>query len=77
MFLKFLLTILVIAVVWFGFKYLQRIAELKERRDRLGPGSPGRPSATAKVQDLVQCPVCATWQSGAVVRPCGRTDCPY
>jgi len=77
MFLKFLLTVFLVAFVWFGFKYLQRLAEMKERRGRrAGPAAPPRP-ADSNVQDLVKCPVCATWQAGNATRPCGRADCPY
>ena len=73
---KLLLTAIVIAVVWFGFQYLQRLAELKDRRDRRRAApKPDAPAAT--VQDLVKCPVCGVWQAGDARRPCGRADCPY
>jgi len=76
---KFLLTAVIVAFIWFGFQYLQRLAELKERR-RAGRGPtmppPHRPNA-ANVQDLVKCPICDTWQAGGAARPCGRANCPY
>ncbi len=81
MFGKLLVTIAMVAVIWFGFQYLQRLAELKELR-RLhrsrpsGGGTSPRP-APSQVQDLVKCPACGTWASGSAARRCGRADCPY
>lgn len=78
MFAKVLLTVAVVAFIWFGFKYLQRVAELRAR-----PPSPPSPGATrppapvdSGIQDLAQCPRCSTYRTpgqGA----CGRKDCPY
>jgi len=62
---KFLVTILLICVVWFGFRYAQRLGEIRRR--------PGKPPAVG-VQDLVECPVCRTWRTP---KACGRADCPY
>lgn len=84
MFAKFLLTVAVIAIIWFGFKYLQRIAELRNSRE----ASPGRPPSVDKpprfapvddgdsVHDLVKCPACGTFRSPKL-GPCGQTRCPY
>ncbi|MBX9633787.1 MAG: hypothetical protein K2X44_02295, partial [Magnetospirillum sp.] len=70
-------------IVWFGFKYLQRVAELRGRRDasvRPGPTGDGprfEPVDNGEsVQDLVKCPVCATFRSPKL-GPCGRPQCPY
>jgi hypothetical protein len=80
MFPKLLLTVLLVAIVWFGFQYLQRLAEFKHHRDRLrrgtAPPPPKRP-AESGVQDLVKCPVCDTWQAGNARRRCDRANCPY
>ncbi len=80
MFGKFIVTVAVVAAIWFGFQYLQRLAELQERRRarrmaRATPPPPG--SVSASVRDLVNCPVCGTWQTGGAARACGRKDCPY
>jgi len=79
MIFKFLLTAIIVAFIWFGFQYLQRLAELKaHRRTRRGAAMPPpRRPAAAEVQDLVKCPVCETWQAGGASRSCGRADCPY
>jgi|AGTN01.1.fsa_nt_gi hypothetical protein len=83
MFAKFLLTVAVVAFIWFGFKYVQRVTEL-----RAGKGTPARkpegPSATPhfkpvdggeSVQDLVKCPHCGTFRS-ARLGSCGQPGCP-
>lgn len=83
MFAKFLLTVTVVAIIWFGFKYLQRVAELRGRRDAATPRAPKgdnprfEPVADGEsVQDLVKCPVCSTFRSPKL-GPCGRAKCPY
>ena len=81
MFGKLLVTVTVVAVIWFGFQYLQRMAELKEllrlHRTRAGGRTGVRPPPSSTVQDLVKCPACGTWVAGATARPCGRPGCPY
>jgi hypothetical protein len=67
MFVKFLVTVLLIAVVWFGFRFVQRSAESRRVRRDAPPAPPG-------VQDLAQCRVCGSW---VTPKHCGRRDCPY
>ncbi len=75
MFTKILLTITVVAVVWCGFKFLGRLAELKHRAAAKPDVPPQRQAVEAEV--LVECRVCGTWQSAHAAKSCGRTDCPY
>lgn len=80
MFIKFLLTVAVIAIVWFGFKYLQRVNDLRARAASRPP-APGRPrfepvADGESVQDLVKCPRCSTYRS-AKLGHCGQEGCPY
>ncbi|MBC7951128.1 MAG: hypothetical protein H7Z12_04800 [Rhodospirillaceae bacterium] len=80
MFAKILLTIVAVAIVWFGFKYLQRVTELRERRDARAPaGDKPRFEPVAdgeSVQDLEKCSICNTFRSPKL-GPCGRVNCPY
>ena len=82
MFGKILLTVAVVAIVWCGFKYLGRLAELKHRAgansnpNPVPDGNGARPAA-AEAESLVECRVCGTWQSARGARSCGRPDCPY
>ncbi|MDA8233176.1 MAG: hypothetical protein M0006_17735 [Magnetospirillum sp.] len=77
MFPKLLVTSVIVAIIWFGFRYMQRLAEFRAHHQR---GSRPRPSPGASghgsdAVDLSQCPVCGTWRT---VRAggCGRPDCP-
>jgi hypothetical protein len=81
MFGKFLLTVAVVALIWFGFKFAQRVMAQSRRpqlrRDQAGPKPVFRPDPDGEsVQDLIKCPACSTWRS-AKQGACGRADCPY
>lgn len=87
MFTKILLTIAVVALIWFGFKYVQRMAEMREAQLRRRPAPPqGGPSFRDEVKasqnsgqgvrDLVKCPACNTFRASDA-GSCGRADCPY
>jgi hypothetical protein len=87
MFAKFLLTVAVVAFIWFGFKYVQRVTELRAGRNT-PTRRPNRPNDRQppphfqpvdngeSVQDLVKCPHCGTFRS-AKLGNCGQPDCPY
>lgn len=75
MFAKILLTVAVVALIWFGFKYLGRRAELRRREP--GRGAPPPPPEAETAETMVECRVCGTWQPGRTARSCGRSDCPY
>ena len=80
MFFKFLLTVAVVALIWFGFKYLQRVQELRARADAKSPaGEKPRFQPVddgESVQDLVKCPRCSTYRSSRL-GSCGQDGCPY
>ncbi len=70
---------LVIAVVWYGFKFLGRLqqtrkaeAKLRKAEARAGKKMADAKSAAAReeIADLVPCPGC-----GAYVEPGSRCDC--
>lgn len=79
MFAKILLTVAVVAFIWFGFKFLQRHMAEKSRRDglarqdhRLPPGGRTPKRHETEVQDLVRCPACGVWKSSNTPCSCGR-----
>ena len=78
MFTKFLLTVAVVALIWFGFRFVQRLNQRNRRPvSRQGDARPRfTPEADGEsVRDLVKCPICNTWRpSGA--GSCGRAECP-
>ncbi|CAA7613716.1 hypothetical protein [Magnetospirillum sp. SS-4] len=76
MFGKFLLTVAVIAIIWFGFRHLTRVAELK-RRQPPPPPEPAQAVFGIEAETLVECRACGTWQPAGSAKSCGRSDCPY
>lgn len=78
--LKFLLLILLVAAVWYGWRYINR---------KPAPGkapAPAEPKAQEQspaqktiAEDLKPCPVCGTYMVVAPNQPpgqtCGRPDC--
>lgn len=79
MFAKFLLTVAVVAIIWFGFKYLQRVQELRARAAKPAAGEKPRFQPVdngESVQDLVKCPRCSTYRSSKL-GSCGQEGCPY
>jgi hypothetical protein len=81
--LKFLLLILLVAAVWYGWRYINRKPGNK-------PPAPAEPKTQAQspapktiAEDLKPCPVCGTYMvvdpnlpaDQAAARTCGRPDC--
>lgn len=75
---KFLLLALIIAVVWFGFRYVSRVdairravrEEVKRRQRPRGP-------ASIEAEDLVKCAQCGAYVAARGASSCGRKDCPW
>ncbi|HSE78034.1 MAG TPA: hypothetical protein VLG66_08515 [Alphaproteobacteria bacterium] len=73
-FWKIVVLVAVIAIVWFGFRWLQRIES--ERRKAAGSSASridGRRPVAA--EDLAPCPVCGVYVV-AGSPACGRKRCP-
>ena len=81
-FAKLIVLVAVVAAAWFGIRYLQIRSEAPRRGARSAaperpPASGARPGGpAAATEDLVKCPVCATYVTRGA-RSCGRADCPY
>ena len=75
---KLLVLAAIIALVWYGFKFIGR-------RNRLQPGKGGRKSVSGSArdsgsddaQDMEKCTICGTFVPNAAARDCGRDGCPY
>lgn len=75
---KLLLLALLVLIVWYGFKYMQRVetvrralrAEIERRRAAQRPSS-------VKAEDLVKCTVCGAYVAARNASSCGRPDCPW
>jgi uncharacterized iron-regulated membrane protein len=60
---KLLLLLLVIAVVWFGFRYASRVDAVRRAlREELARRQPPQKAQRVEAEDLVKC---------------GRADCPW
>jgi len=78
---KLIFTAIIVAAVWYGFKYVNRLGEV--RRDKLDrQNNPVKPSqkkssAGGEAEDMVACSVCGTFVAPSSAGNCGRGDCPY
>ena len=78
---KLILTAIIVAAVWYGFKYINRLGE--ERRDKLdrqkNPAKSNKKKSQndAGAEDMVACAICGTFVAPSSVVNCGRGDCPY
>ena len=75
---KILVLIAMIALVWYGFKYVAR-RNRNVGRDEAG-GRIGRRQDGAEdpeVQVMQTCAVCGTFVPHGSARSCGRESCPY
>lgn len=79
-FSKLLFMVIVIAVVWYGFKYAARVEairrSLREELARRQAGPAARPSAR-NVEDLVKCAQCGAFVSATSANNCGKPHCPW
>lgn len=73
---KLLVLAAIVAVVWYGFKYVGR-------RNRIAAEDAARRTTEARVRELEQaedmdkCAVCGTFVPVSAARHCGREDCPW
>lgn len=78
---KLLLLAFVIAAVWYGFKYMNRLEELRRMLRQMQDSAPartpraGRPGL--KAEDLVLCRRCNAYVAAHGAGSCGRADCPW
>jgi hypothetical protein len=70
---KLFLLLLVVAVVWYGLRWIGRLD--RARREEVG-GRRSRGRAPEAV-DTVQCKVCDAYVPRLNPRACGRAECPY
>ncbi len=79
---KFLLLAAIIAAVWYGFKYMNRV-EAVRRSTRQAAGQVAerqraqQRSRTIEAEDLVKCPACGSYVAARGATHCGRGDCPW
>ena len=75
---KLLLLILIVAVVWTGFRYVNRIDQIRRSlREELKRRQQGQKPSALPAEDLVKCAQCGAYVSARSATSCGRADCPY
>ncbi|HXP30506.1 MAG TPA: hypothetical protein VN832_05415 [Stellaceae bacterium] len=76
---KLLILILLIGIVWYGFKYVQRVEEIRQRLRRQTGGQRRDDSqdGSRAAEDLVKCPRCGAYVAVKSRASCGRADCPW
>jgi succinate dehydrogenase/fumarate reductase-like Fe-S protein len=78
--LRFLAVI--IAAVWYGFKYMNRVEAVRRsmreamRKTAERQRSQQR-SRTLEAEDLVKCTACGAYVAACGATHCGRADCPW
>jgi hypothetical protein len=79
---KLILLILVILVIWYGFKYVNRVEEVRQAfkkaaRDAAARSQARRGTPTIKAEDMVKCRSCGVYVTASGATNCGRPDCPW
>jgi len=88
---KLLFTVAIVVAVWYGFKWVGRYQQIREkeakdrlRRDAAGGGNAGTPAsggirddAPGDAEEMVECAVCGAFVTVRGAKSCGREDCPY
>ncbi len=71
---KILLIAAVIAAVWYGYRWWQRVQRVTRDEETMLARERAR---AASGEDMVKCPACETYLSPKSARACGRNECPY
>jgi uncharacterized protein len=66
-----------ILIVWYGFKYVNRVEAVKNVRRREREQVPPTSARTAQAEDLVRCETCNSYVAAHSAAACGRADCPW
>jgi len=70
---KLLVLIAIIAIVWYGFKYVGRRNEIAAKAAKPKPVD----EKSAGSVDMEKCSVCGTFVPNGAARHCGRDACPF
>ncbi|MGH6660831.1 MAG: hypothetical protein ACREB6_04780 [Rhodospirillales bacterium] len=75
---KLLFTAAVIVLIWYGFKWLRRVQDERERQDRERlKGGSTRAHGDPDAETMIKCPTCGTYLAAGAPKSCGEADCPY
>ena len=83
---KLLLLALLVLAIWYGFKYVNRIEEVRQTLKRAARDAAARSQArtqarqgapSIQAEDMVKCPACGVYVTKSGATNCGRADCPW
>jgi hypothetical protein len=83
---KLLLLALLVLAIWYGFKYVNRIEEVRQTLKRAARDAAARSQArtqarqgtpSIKAEDMVKCRACGVYVTKSGASNCGRPDCPW
>jgi len=72
---KLLVTAVAILIVWYGFKYMTQLGEV--RAANLAAEQAAKKDKRVEAEDLVECNLCGSFVAPATAKKCDRGDCPY
>ena len=74
---KILFTLVLIAAVAYGWKWLNRVQVGQKEAARRVREEQSRPRPAVEAVDMVRCPACGDYVPAKGAKRCGRGDCPY
>lgn len=74
---KILVLIVIIAAVWYGFKFFTRRNQIGGQRKQTEFDSGSKKTTNQPAQDMESCSICGTFVPNASAKNCGRDSCPY
>ncbi len=72
---KLVVLAVIIALVWYGFKWAGRVSQ--QRANREVPREDAARTAIESAEDLSKCSLCGTFVPTEGAGDCGRDGCPY
>lgn len=75
---KLLLLLLLVAIVWFGFRYVSRVDAIRRAlREELQRRQRPQQRESIKAEDLVKCAQCGAYVAARTATSCDRAQCPW
>jgi uncharacterized protein len=69
---KLLVLAIIVAVIWYGFKFVGRVDQQRKRKL-----DEERRKTADSIGEMEKCPVCGTYVVAGKAANCGRQGCPY
>jgi hypothetical protein len=82
-FSKLIVLVVIIAAVWYGFRFLGEVEKARRAAMRgpaaapRRPGGAGRRDDSPRIEDTVKCRVCGAYVPARQPARCSRADCPF